>query len=536
MLELKLSKKENEIEKLNRKIEDKDIDIKNLKEKQKEFQKKITESEDKVKQIGVEMKGYKEQLSNYEQDNIGLKKEITTLNTNYNRLKDDNKDLSSMVDKLREQLESKRDSFKNASKIDEDEFEEYKHATETLIADYKNQINDFEKKIEDVIADNDQLIQEKEEENEELMNKLKSANSKIESFQQIELTYKSTLSELEKRVDELVQDKIVKERNGLDSYSELLGNLKAMEIKYNQTNSKLVDREEKLKSLESKITVIEEEKIYMMSHEEQKRDELRDEYRVEIEELKDKIVELENQNDQILIEKDMLQQKLNKELNSNQSSDDLIRDYQRVLSQAKKLQEQISEKDSIILELQNSTSGSGDKKKNTFKRSGTNKPNDNRDRELAELTVENEFLNKQVEELNARIRELENSGRISSFSSNEGIYGNMKEGHEDPSKMFSEMKQEISTVTTELIKIKQQYAESELERNSLSLKLKEKNEYLKKFSLEITKYELEMVKAKQSLAEILNQNIEVEQYNAQLVDEIDRLKQNMTKHDDKVPK
>ena len=483
------------------------------------------------------MKGYKEQLLNHEQDNIGLRKEISNLNTNYNRLKDDNKELSNMVEKLRDQLESRRESFKNSSKIDEDEFEEYKHATETLIADYKKQISDLEKKLDDYSNDNDQILQEKEEEIEEYLNKLKSANSKIDNLHQIESTLKSTISELEKKVDDLMQERLTKERNGLDSYNELLGKYKAMEIKYNQVSSKLTDKEDKLKSFENKITTIEEEKIYMMSHEEQKRDELRDEYRVEIEELKDRIIELENQNDRILIEKDMLQQKLSNEQNLNSNSDDLMRDYQRVLSQAKKLQEQITEKDHLILELQSNAGGSSEKKKGGFKRSGTINNSDGNNRELAELTVENEFLNKQVEELNSRIRELEKVGRTSSFSSNEGnIYYNMKEGHENPSEMFNEMKQEISTVTTELIKIKQQYAESEQERNALTLKLKERNESLKKFSSQITKYELEMVKAKQSLGEILNQNIEIEQYNAHLIEEIDRLKQNTSKHEEKKKK
>ena len=49
------------------------------------------------------------------------------------------------------------------------------------------------------------------------------------------------------------------------------------------------------------------------------------------------------------------------------------------------------------------------------------------------------------------------------------------------------------------IEIKIKYAESDQERNALQLKLKERNETLKKFSSEITKYEFEMVKAKQCI-------------------------------------
>jgi chromosome segregation ATPase len=156
-LELKLSKKDNEIEKINRKLEDKDIDIKNMNEKRKDQQLKIVQAEDKVKQMAVEMKNFREQLGNYEQENVGLKKEINTMNISYNRLKDENQELNSVVDKMRQQIESKRNSFNNNLSTDDSEFDEYKLATETLITDYKAQIRDFEKKMDDLNNDYDNV-------------------------------------------------------------------------------------------------------------------------------------------------------------------------------------------------------------------------------------------------------------------------------------------------------------------------------------------------------------------------------------------
>lgn len=524
-LELTISKKENEIEKLNRKLEDKDIDIGHMKEKRKELEQKIKDAENKVKQISIEMKGFREQVGNYEQENAALKKEITTLNTTFNRMKDENKELSDMVDKLREQLESRRDSFKHASTVGEDEFEEYKTATEALISDYKSQIKELEKKNEEQYSDYEKLAEEKESSDNDFFKKLQEANRKIDLLQQSESVLKSNVTELEKRVDDLLQERLERERSGMDSQSELMGKYKALEVKYNQVSSKLEDREQKLKSLESKITAIEEEKIYFMSHEEQKRDEIRDEYRSELEDLKDKIHELENKNDQLLIEKDMLEQKLNKELSTNVKSDDIMEGNERLFSQIKKLQGQVMEKDNQILRLQSEVEKGGSGQKSKLNRAHTSRKDTNKDRELAELGVENDFLKKQVEELQERLQTVEKLERSSSQGSGyDGYYNNIKEGHDSPTNLVKELKQENKALSLQLIEVKTNYAEAEQERSALQLKLKERNETLKKFSSEITKYEFEMVKAKQSLGEALNQNIELDQYNQELLEAIDKLK------------
>lgn len=455
-LELMLSKKDNDMEKLKRKLEDKDIDIQHMKDKHKELQQKVADSEDKIHKLLSEIKGFREQAMNAEQDSIALRKEIAAVNTSYSRAKDENQELANIVDKLREQVESRRDSIKHASEVDEAEFQEYKQATETLISDYKSQIRELEKRNDEVTTDYDKLLNDKEDEEKRYLGKLREANLKVDLLHQTESSLKATISELEKKVDELMHERLKKERSGNDSYSELEGKYKALEIRCNQATSKLSDREERVKALESKITQIEEEKIYMLSHEEQKRDELRDDYKQELEELKDKVVELENKNDKLLIEKDLLQQKLSKEQNMNSNSNDLMDGNEKLLSQIKKLQKQITEKDRQIIEMQSDLqSSSGSAKKGSFSRAHTNRKDGNRDRELAELSVENEFLTKQIEDLNERIKELEKNGRISLASSEHdgNIYSNMKEGHENPSEMFREMKQEIKTLTHELINI-----------------------------------------------------------------------------------
>ena len=352
-----------------------------------------------------------------------------------------------------------------------------------------------------------------------ISNKYQKANRNITLYQQSESSLKATITELEKKIDDLLQERLDKERNGMDTHSELEGKYKALELQLSQVKSKLADKEEKLKKLENKMIVIEEEKQYMISHEEQKRDEMRDDYKYELEELKDKITQLENSNDELLIEKDALQQKLDREVNSNFNNDDIMEGNERLLSQIKKLQGQIMEKDGVIIDLQseNNARGGNLNKKTSLRR------NKDSNRELAEMSVENEFLKKQVEELTERIQELQNFGRTSDSSASDGYFHNLKEG-ENPDEILKSLKQENNQISSELIEIKLKYAESDQERNSLLLKLRERNETLKKFSSEITKYEFEMVKAKQSLGETLNQNIELDQYNNELIEAIDKLK------------
>lgn len=521
-LELNLSKKDNEIEKVNRKLEDKDIDIKNMKEKAKEQQLKIVQAEDKVKQMAVEMKNFREQLGHFEQENVSLKKEINTMNLSYNRLKDENQELNSMVEKMRNQIESKRTSFKDNVSADENEFDEYKVATETLITDYKAQIRDFDKKIDDLNNDYDNLLVEKEQADKTYFSKLKSVNKDIAILQQSESNLKSTITDLEKRVDDLIQERLERERSGLDSQSEVEGKYRALEIKYKQATGKLEDREQKLKVVENKLTHLEEEKLYMMSNGESQWDTERHEYKTEIEELKDKITLLENKNDELLMEKDVIQQQLDREQNKRFDSDQVMEGNERLLTQIKKLQNQVNERDNQILSLQSETQSSSTDKK--MSRSGSIRRgagNDNR--QLAEMSVENEFLKKQIEELQERIDELKGFGRDSESSDNDGYYHNLK-GDGSPNDMLKTLKTENNYLSSQLIEIKTRYAESDQERNALQLKLRERNETLKKFSSEITKYEFEMIKTSQSLGEALNQNIELDQYNGELIEIIDSLK------------
>ena len=516
LLELKLTKKDNEMDKLNRKLEDKDIDVKNIKNKNLELKQKIQEQEQKTHGVELELKKFKETIEGYEQDNTGLRKDVSTLEISLNRSKEETHELNEMISKLREQLESKRESFKNTSKMDEDEFEEYKEATEALISNYKQQIEDLETKNSELTSKYDEIqssiAKEKEREYGSIIRDLKSNNTLLQNS---ETSLKDSLKQLESKIEELMEEKLDRERGFLDNQSELEGKSKSLETQLGQISTKLKDREEYVKSLESKITRIEEEKIYFMSNEEQQRDELRFEFKTELDELKDKIAELEGQNDDLLVEKDVLQQQLKKEQNLNVNSDDILEGNERMLSQIKKLQSQIIEKDNQIIDLKNEQHSTG-----KVKNAHASRRDNNKDRQIAELGVENEFLTKQVEELQQRIHKIEQIERKESESSvDDGFLTNIAKANNP--ELVAQLRRENKDLSEELIKYKTQFAEIEQEKD---MKLKDKNEKLKKFSTELTKYEFEMVKAKQSLGEALNQNIELDQYNTELIETIDRYK------------
>jgi chromosome segregation ATPase len=517
-LELQLTKKDNEMEKIKRKLEDKDIDIKNLKDKNEEFKNKIKEGEQKVLNLEIEMKKFRERIEGYEQDNSSLRKEITTLTTSFGRAKDENSELSDMITKLRTQLENRRSSLKDSSQLDEDEFEEYKNATETLISNYKSQIEELERKNTDLAAKYEQIHSDfKDNKEQEYLAKIKDLTHKIDLIESLDSSQKATIKELESRIETLMEEKLGREREHQDSKGELHGKHRALETQFKQVNDKLKDREEYVKTLESKITRIEEEKIYFISNEEQKREEIMYEFKSELKELKEKCHELENKNDELLIEKDTLQQKLKREQNSNLDSDDILEGNQRMLSQIKLLQNQLLDKDKKIIDLQEGLESSP-------KKGGTrqSKRDNNKDKLVAELGVENEFLTKQVKELQSRLNLMDQINRSSESSvDNDGYYGNLAKGHGSPQDLIVHLKKENTELSQELIKIKTLYAEADQERET---KLRERTDRLKKFSTEITKYELDMVKAKQSLGEALNMNIELELYNAELIQEIDRLK------------
>jgi hypothetical protein len=346
-------------------------------------------------------------------------------------------------------------------------------------------------------------------------------------LQQSDSNLKSTITDLERRVDDLLQERLEKERGGLDSQSEIEGKYKALEIKYNQASGKLEDREQKLKNLENKLTQLEEEKLYMISNGDSDWDAERHEFKTEIDELKDKITLLENKNDELLMEKDVIQNQLGREQNNRFDSDQVMEGNERLLSQLKKLQGQVNDRDDQILTLQNDSHMTGSDKKQergALNRSNTGRGNTGSDnRQLAEMGVENEFLKNQVEELQERMNDLKGFGRNSNSSESDGYYNNIK-GDESPSGLLKDLKTENNALSSQLIDIKTKYAESDTERNAIHLKLKERNETLKKFSSEITKYEFEMIKTKQSLGESLNQNIELDEYNGELIQMIDNLR------------
>lgn len=67
----------------------------------------------------------------------------------------------------------------------------------------------------------------------------------------------------------------------------------------------------------------------------------------------------------------------------------------------------------------------------------------------------------------------------------------------------------------QLVEAKMNWAALDLESEQLNLKLQQKNKALKMFSSQVTKLEIELVRAKQQLGDALNQIHEMESFTPQ---------------------
>lgn len=69
---------------------------------------------------------------------------------------------------------------------------------------------------------------------------------------------------------------------------------------------------------------------------------------------------------------------------------------------------------------------------------------------------------------------------------------------------------EKDQIEGQLVEAKMQWATLDMENDELAVRLKQKNEQLKIFSSQVTKLEIELVRAKQELGEALNECYEYE--------------------------
>ena len=103
-----------------------------------------------------------------------------------------------------------------------------------------------------------------------------------------------------------------------------------------------------------------------------------------------------------------------------------------------------------------------------------------REKELAELGVENEFLKKQVEELQERVEELESGGggrkRRTEAVEEGGAASRIKDENNDLRDRARGAERAHEKLEKELIESKLAWANIELERDNLSMKMKERQE------------------------------------------------------------
>jgi SMC interacting uncharacterized protein involved in chromosome segregation len=144
------------------------------------------------------------------------------------------------------------------------------------------------------------------------------------------------------------------------------------------------------------------------------------------------------------------------------------------------------------------------------------------EREVAKLSVENEMLKKQVEDLQSqvatqslivtptRVAEAGSMGSGSGSREAEELKVKLHMLRDENSKL-KQIDLERRDIEEQLVQSKIKSANLDLENDQLAQKLQTKNEQIKMFGERITAYEVEILKTKQELGEALNAVYEYEQ-------------------------
>ena len=128
------------------------------------------------------------------------------------------------------------------------------------------------------------------------------------------------------------------------------------------------------------------------------------------------------------------------------------------------------------------------------------------DRNMAALNVEHEMLQKKVNELKEFIKENESVEKLKpemeeSLTYNSakqvlgGVQSELKQENEQLQQQMEELKVQYHFVENQLVEAKLLSAQLDMECDTLTVQLKEKNENLKKFTTKVTKLEIELIEA-----------------------------------------
>ena len=492
--------KEENINKLNKDIEEKDKLINNLENSKKEL-------EEKSKKVNEEIKKLKEKKENKKEKQNNKVNELMKENQ---KLKEENKD---KLDKLT--------NLYNGLKKDNDELKKKEIEYQQKIQENEKKLKDMDNKEETIkkLTEEIELEKEKNNKNNEIKQKNKNEknnlNRKIKELEENETKCKQELENKNQEIEELKKsnDEILKKKN------EEMDDLKT---KYEENNSNLVkeinklkDEVEQLKQNNSKISSDLEEKI---KNNEQLKKESED-FENKKNEIKTKVNEYKKKVSQKLEDKEETIKKLNKEIELEKENNTKINEQNKILIKDKKdlnakieeLNKEVKlkndlneEKEKLIKEKEDLEEKLNQDIKELKK---TNKMNENKIKEYEERLKES---NQKEEEDNKIIKELEEKNKNNEQLEKENKSLKEKEIKlEEKISEFSKIIEEKNKEIYDLSEFKNQVEESE--KNIILLDEIEKKEN------EIEMKKIEFEKDKEENERIQKENERIQKENEMLI-------------------
>eukprot|EP00347_Sterkiella_histriomuscorum_P004482 403360298 len=566
-LQLKCQQNENQIQKLKNKIEDLENDNLNVQKQLSEQNSDLSkQQQDQQKQNQVQIQKLQEQLENSEKQLQDTKSRLKDKEKLIKQQESDIESLNQNLEKMRQQLiETKQSTASSQSQIEQS---------------LKEKIVKLDREIEELKKDNrlksrqvDDLTVKVEEDDKEreqqkfVMDKLENDKTRLQD--QVKKAQEKEKEQL-KQYDILKNSNKQKDLQAQQELEEMKRQLEQIEVEKNSALKLAKEKERKIKKLEDKIADLDQEKINQYNEYQEQAEAQKNMLELQMIDLKKRIQELTEKSDaqkqqiskqqeqitqlkqqletanrnaskspmrnniskQVSFQDDQRRGRANSQARSGstqQTKDKNAEDHE-LLRQNKELQDMLVSKEEesyiTVMNLKQEVS----RLQRQVKEGQNQKSSTNNDRELAKLSVENEMLKKQIEELQSRSSNMSSNNLFDQNGSKKAKGGNdddsleqnqlklkvreLREENIQQHNEFVELAKVHQNMEELLVKAKMQAAELDLENDDLSVKINKKNEMLKKLSAQVTMLETELVRSKQDLGEALNAVYEYEQTGA----------------------
>eukprot|EP00357_Protocruzia_adherens_P010696 CAMPEP_0114995490 /NCGR_PEP_ID=MMETSP0216-20121206/13760_1 /TAXON_ID=223996 /ORGANISM="Protocruzia adherens, Strain Boccale" /LENGTH=846 /DNA_ID=CAMNT_0002359541 /DNA_START=40 /DNA_END=2580 /DNA_ORIENTATION=+ len=527
-------------EKLERRVEDVQTSYSKIMEGNEDSAKDLEWKAKQIEDLELENKRYSD-------ENLQLSTDLSSLKTKHQKiladssstleakevlqrelddLKESHEKAQKLADDLRDQLEESRKQMESTASAGDAAFIEYKRQTELMVADLKKQIEEEETAKEEALSKQTDLAltmqtlkTDKESSDNDLRTKIDDLNTEI-------VTMKSKADKSNWEIEKLTGENQHLKDEASKTEGRLNGQIESLKMEVSIQESKNEKLEESNEDLKKRLREAESnneealESASLAATSTQKQ--LDREILILKEDLKqrdERVVELEGDLEKKKLEMAEIRAKI---LEKQAEENDNSKENEVLIDEIKKLESSLQEKDREIGNLHEKNEGL---KTDLTRASTVAAVNTNSEKEVAKLSVENDYLKQQVEELELKLRTFEETSAASSMDDSlkhtiQKLKVELGELREDN----TDMQKKLQSTEEELIQVKMDFASAETERQTNDHKLKEQRELNKKYSKELNAMEVDLVGTKQRLGEALNMANEAEMQTLELINEMEALK------------